>query len=73
MCLMTYFLKAQYSPEAMISHEHKFIFIHIPKCGGQTIETAFNVWDNPDLFLLEYNRQHWKLKKSKNFDWWAED
>lgn len=25
----------------MISHEHKTIFIHIPKCAGQSIETAF--------------------------------
>ena len=25
----------------MISHPHKTIFIHIPKCAGQSIETAF--------------------------------
>lgn len=25
----------------MISHKHKTIFIHIPKCGGQSIETAY--------------------------------
>lgn len=25
----------------MISHHHKCIFVHIPKCGGQSIETAF--------------------------------
>ncbi len=24
----------------MISHEHKFIFVHINKCGGTTVETA---------------------------------
>jgi hypothetical protein len=24
----------------MISHSHKFIFIHIPKCGGTTIESS---------------------------------
>lgn len=25
----------------MISHHHACIFVHIPKCGGQSIETAF--------------------------------
>ena len=27
----------------MISHEHKFIFVHIPKCGGTSIEKIFNI------------------------------
>jgi len=27
----------------MISHEHKVIFIHIPKCAGSSIETAFGI------------------------------
>ena len=63
MCLMTYFLKAQYSSEAMISHKHKFIFIHIPKCGGHTIETVFNAWGDRDKFFVGRSRQHWKLKK----------
>lgn len=26
---------------SMISHHHKAIFVHIPKCGGQSIEIAF--------------------------------
>lgn len=25
----------------MISHPHRTVFVHIPKCGGQSIETAF--------------------------------
>lgn len=25
----------------MISHHHKSVFVHVPKCGGQSIETAF--------------------------------
>jgi hypothetical protein len=25
----------------MLSHQHKTIFVHIPKCGGQSIETLF--------------------------------
>lgn len=27
----------------MISHKHKIIFIHIPKCAGSSIETAFGI------------------------------
>jgi hypothetical protein len=26
---------------AMISHHHQAVFVHIPKCGGQSIETLF--------------------------------
>ena len=28
----------------MINHDHEFIFIHIPKCGGTSFETEFNCW-----------------------------
>jgi hypothetical protein len=25
----------------MISHPHRTLFVHIPKCGGQSVEHAF--------------------------------
>jgi hypothetical protein len=41
----------------MISHHHKTIFVHIPKCGGQSIEHAFIddlnlTWENRAPLLL---------------------
>ncbi len=40
----------------MISHEHKVIFIHIPKCAGSSIEYYFNVkpfdWRKPNFYTL---------------------
>ena len=44
----------------MISHFHKTIFIHIPKCGGQSIETAFLndlglTWETRAPLLLRPN------------------
>lgn len=40
----------------MISHEHKIIFIHIPKCGGRSIAEAFDI---PfDHFTAAYYRNN---------------
>lgn len=41
----------------MISHHHRILFVHIPKCGGQSIEHAFLnalnlTWDNRAPLLL---------------------
>lgn len=47
----------------MISHKHKCIFIHISKCAGSSIETAFGIdisdnseKNNPNLY--GWNKQH---------------
>jgi hypothetical protein len=38
----------------MISHKHKSIFIHIPKCAGSSIETAFGI----DVNVNELNNEY---------------
>lgn len=47
----------------MISHHHRTIFIHIPKCGGQSIETAYLSdlgleWQTRAPLLLRPNGSH---------------
>jgi len=44
----------------MISHSHRCVFIHIPKCGGQSIENIFLEanglsWETRDPLLLRQN------------------
>ena len=44
----------------MLSHHHKTVFVHIPKCAGQSVETAFLIdvgltWDTRAPLLLRYN------------------
>ena len=46
----------------MIDHKHKFIFIHIPKCGGVTIENTFN-WRGRRHHTMEYYE-----KRNPNID-----
>ena len=46
----------------MISHNHKAIFVHIPKCGGQSIESAFL----RDLGLTMANRAPLLLRPNDN-------
>jgi hypothetical protein len=38
----------------MISHKHKFIFIHIPKCGGTSVELA--LLKNEGIEMKNYNK-----------------
>lgn len=46
----------------MISHKHKTIFVHVPKCAGQSIEKAFLAdlgldWSSRGPLLLRKNRE----------------
>ena len=50
----------------MISHHRKFIFLHIPKCGGTSVESTFGAWSNnhsENYFYLGNNRQHCLLNE----------
>jgi chondroitin 4-sulfotransferase 11 len=42
----------------MINHEHKFIFIHVPRTGGSSIEDQFNYREGRE------KNKHWTL-----YDW----
>jgi hypothetical protein len=44
----------------MISHEHRCVFVHIPKCAGQSVEAAFLedlglTWETRAVLLLRQN------------------
>lgn len=55
-------IENQASVLTMISHHHQTIFVHIPKCGGQSIEAAFL----QDLGLEWENRAPLLLRKNDN-------
>ena len=45
----------------LLSHHHKTIFVHIPKCAGQSVETAFLSdlglkWETRAPLLLRHNK-----------------
>ena len=59
----------------MISHKHKFIFIHIPKCGGTSVELALlknegiqmKNYDKDDLNFLSVEQQQ-KYRIGYNYE-----
>ena len=44
----------------MISHHHRVLYVHVPKCGGESIEQTFLAdlgfgWENRAALLIAYN------------------
>lgn len=70
----------------MISRAHSVIFVHIPKCGGQTLEMLFLNdlrinWSQRELLCLKYNEDkqrgperlaHLFAKEYKDFEYVSE-
>ena len=49
----------------MISHKHKFIFIHVPKCGGLSMES---ICRNNDILIDPVNDNTSKLNEKHDTD-----
>ena len=49
----------------MISHKHKFIFRHIPKCGGTSVEEGFN-WKGE---CRHYTMEYYKKENSNHYEY----
>ena len=45
----------------MINHEHKFLFVHIPRTSGTSIETQFQYDEKKE------GNKHWNLNDWKNY------
>jgi len=49
----------------MISHEHKFLFIHVPRTSGSSIEIQFK-YNDAGMWMVNYDgRKHWTLNQWK--------
>jgi len=54
----------------MINHKHKFIFLHIPKCAGSTLNNAFSKYsDDPELNTCHPKFEEYcqKYKEAPNY------
>jgi hypothetical protein len=51
----------------LISNDFKFFFVHIPKCGGTSVNTAFSAYGMGHLTANEYKKKYpdkWKRYKT---------
>lgn len=56
----------------MISHKHKFIFTHIPKCAGSSIFESlggkgYSNWSEGEKYLDNVYEKKWRIKLHPDF------